>query len=398
MKAIQYLIIFALLLIVSSCSGPAEDTGIPADLEAKKELLKTKRAEMRELNQQVRDIEQAIAAQDPDFAPKTTLVTTQTLAKSNFTDYATLQATVQADETAMAGAELPGLITSLRVDEGDNVRKGQLIATINVESVAVQRGELETSMALAKTVYERQQRLWEQKIGSELQYLEAKNNYERLQQGLKSFDVQLAKKNVYAPISGTIQRVFMRAGENAMPGAPIVSIISTGDLKIVADAPEEFLAKIKNRQSVKVNVPALGESFTATVTRIGKTVDAANRTFIVEISVPRAQADKLKTNLLAEVEVLNGEIKDAIVISQDMVQQEVSGRKFVFIAGPGEEAGSMAAKKVFVETGEHFANNVVIKSGLSVGDQLIETGSRGLVAGQAISLTTDPTSTDTNGK
>jgi RND family efflux transporter MFP subunit len=397
MKSLHYLIIPALLLIVSSCSGP-EEAGIPETLKAKQELLKTKRAELRDLNKELKDLEGAIAAQDPDYAPKTTLVTARTLVRSNFTDYATLQATVQADETATAGAELPGLITSLRVDEGDNIQRGQLIATINVESVSVQRTELETSLSLAKTVFERQKRLWDQNIGSELQYLEAKNNYERIQQGLKSFDVQLAKKNVYAPISGTIQQVFMRAGENAMPGAPIVSIISTGDLKIIADAPEEFLTKIKNKQSVKVTVPALGESFEASVSRIGKTVDASNRTFAVEVNVPRAQAAKLKTNLLAQVEILNSQIEDAIVISQDVVQREVNGRKFVFIAAPGEETGTMIAKKASVETGATFANKVVITSGLKVGDQVIQTGSRGLVEGQAISLTTDPASIDRNGK
>lgn len=398
MKSLHYLIISALLLIIVSCSGSAEEVGIPESLEAKKELLKNKRTELRDLNKELKELESAIADQDPDYAPKTTLVTATTVAKSNFTDYATLQATVQADETATAGAELPGLITSLRVDEGDNVRRGQLIASINVDGVSVQRAELETSISLAKTVFERQKRLWDQNIGSEIQYLEAKNNYERLQQGLKSIDVQLAKKNVYAPISGTIQRVFMRAGENAMPGAPIVSIISTGDLKIVADAPEEFLAKIKNQQQVKVKVPALGESFEARVVRIGKTIDAANRTFAVEVSVPRSEAKKLKTNLLAEVEVLNSQIEDAIVISQDVVQREVSGRKFIFVVAPGNDPGTSIAKKAFVETGVSFANKVVITNGLKVGDKIIQTGSRGLVADQPISLTTDPASIDTNGK
>lgn len=398
MKLLHSLIIFVLLLMVSNCSGPAEEEGIPASLEAKKELLKTKRAALRDLNNEVKSLEDSIAAQDPDYAPKTTLVTATTVGKNNFSDYATLQATVQADETATAGAELPGLITSLKVKEGDNVRRGQLIATINIESVTVQRSELETSISLAKTVFERQKRLWDQNIGSEIQYLEAKNNYERLQKGLESIDVQLAKKNVYAPISGTIERVFMRAGENAMPGMPIVSIISTGDLKIVADAPEEFLAKIKTRQGVKVMVPALGESFNASVTRIGKTIDAANRTFAVEINVPRSEAAKLKTNLLAEVEVLNSQIEDAIVISQDLVQREVNGRKFIFVVAPGEEKGSTIAKKSFVETGKNFANQVVIISGLKEGDQVIQTGSRGLVEGQAISLTKDPVSTDNNGK
>lgn len=386
----------AILLVVSSCSAPAENDGeIPTELEAKKEMLKTLRAELRTTNQKIKEVESAIAAQDPNFAPKLTLVTATSIAKMDFNNFANLQATVQADETAMAGPEIPGRILTMTVDEGDNVRRGQRIATLDVQSVTTQKAELETAISLAKTVFERQERLWDQKIGTELQYLEAKNNYERLQQNLKSLDIQLAKANVYAPISGTIQQVFMRAGENAMPGAPIVSIISTGKLKIVADAPEEFLTKVRRGQKVTVNVPTLAEAFTAPISRIGKTVDPANRTFEVEINVPAATTRKLKTNLLAEVEVLEEKIKDAIVISQDMVQQEVNGRQFVFVVADGKEADNKIAKKAFIETGSRFDNQVIVLDGLSVGDQLITNGSRGLIDGQSISVNL---SSENNGK
>lgn len=398
MKTLYSYLTLALLLILSACNAPVENTDeIPADLSAKKERLKTLRSDLREVNDKIKELEDAIAAQDPNFAPKLTLVNATSLAKSSFSDYGNIQATVQPEETAMAGPEVPGRILKLRVDEGDNVRRGQLIATLDVESVSSQRAELETASSLAKTVYDRQKRLWEQNIGSELQYLEAKNNYERLQQSLKSVDVQLAKANVYAPISGTIQQVMMRTGENAMPGAPIVSIISTGKLKVVADASEEFLTKVKRGQSVKVNIPALGESFTAPISRIGKTIDAANRTFEIDIKVPAKQVRKLKTNLLAEVEILKEEVKDVIVISQDMVQQEVNGRSFVFLAVPGKEEGSTVAKKAFIEPGSHANNMVLIRDGLSVGDKLITTGSRGLVDGQHIALSTTTTS-ENNGK
>ena len=134
----------------------------------------------------------------------------------------------------MATPEIPGRITSMRFEEGDAIRRGQLVATIDVENVSTQRAELETAAELAKTVYERQQRLWDQKIGSELQFLQAKNSYDRIQQQLKSIDVQAAKKNVYAPISGTVDRIMMRQGESAMPGAPILSILNTNDLDVVA--------------------------------------------------------------------------------------------------------------------------------------------------------------------
>ena len=258
----------------------------PKTWPVSRRLLKAKRSELRELTREVDALEAAIGEQNPSLRPAGTLVSTEAIATSSFTDYANVQATVRASETAMATPEIPGRIISMRFDEGDAIRRGQLVATIDVENVSTQRAELETAASLAKTVYERQERLWEQKIGSELQYLQAKNSYERLQQQLKSIDVQAAKQNVYAPISGTVDRVMMRQGESAMPGAPILSILNTNDLDVVADAPEDLLTKVQRGQKVKVIVPTANLEFEAPVTRIGKTVDPANRTFEVEVKVP----------------------------------------------------------------------------------------------------------------
>ncbi|NJO87331.1 MAG: efflux RND transporter periplasmic adaptor subunit [Lewinella sp.] len=277
MKHTLILFFAFLLAALTACGGekPSTDEGFPADLGAKRELLKTKRAELRQLNKYIEDLEVAMSAQDPDYAPKASLVTADTLALGNFKDYGTLQATVKAAETAYASAELAGRLLRVTVEDGAQVRRGQLLATLNVEDIQNQKAELEKAAELAKTVYERQQKLWDQKIGSEIQYLEAKNSYERLQKSLGSFDTQLGKRNVYAPISGTVEMVNLRAGEIAVPGAPIVTIVSTGKLKVVADAPEEFLTKVKPGQRVEISVPSLGESFVAPVSRIGRTVDAA---------------------------------------------------------------------------------------------------------------------------
>ncbi|MEL6140589.1 MAG: efflux RND transporter periplasmic adaptor subunit, partial [Bacteroidota bacterium] len=302
----KYPIYILLLALLAACSVTTEEvTTIPEDLAGKRELLKAKRTELRELKGFLEELEAAIAEQDPDFAPKSALVTATTIKSSDFNSYATIQATVKANETAFASGELAGQILKLTVDEGDYIRRGQLIATLDVEPIEKQRAELETAIELAKTVYERQERLWNQNIGSEIQYLEAKNNYERLQKSLEGFDTNLAKRNVYAPITGTVDMVNLRAGETAMPGAPIVTILSTNDLKIVADAPEEYLTKFRRGQRVKVNIPTLESSFNANVSQIGKTVDPANRTFEVDVAVPRNQANRLKANLLAEVEVLD---------------------------------------------------------------------------------------------
>ncbi|OAV44117.1 efflux RND transporter periplasmic adaptor subunit [Lewinella sp. 4G2] len=375
---------YVLLLLLSACGGGEETEAIPTDLAGRQELLKTKRAELRELTKEVAELQDLIYEQDPSLAPKGVLVATTTVEPTSFEDYANIQATVSASETAMATPEIPGRITSMRFEEGDAIRRGQLVATIDVENVSTQRAELETAAELAKTVFERQERLWEQKIGSELQYLQAKNNYDRIQQQLKSIDVQAAKKNVYAPISGTVDRIMMRQGESAMPGAPILSILNTNDLDVVGDAPESLLTKVKRGQRVKVNVPTANLSFEAPVTRIGKTVDPANRTFEVEIKVPAKYRRELKANLLAEVEVLDFQAENIIVVSQDQIQQEIDGRRYVFVVD--EQDGETVARKKYITTGESYDNRAIIEEGLEVGDRIITDGSRGLVDGQKISL------------
>jgi len=389
MKTIPFLLPLLLLTLLASC-GPATDADtVPTDLAGKKEYLRTKKAELRTLTQEVESLEKEIFAEDPSLAPKGTLVAFESIKPSSFEDFASVQATITASESAMATPQLPGRIMSMGFEEGEAIRKGQLVAVIDVEDITSQRTELETAAELAKTIYERQQRLWDQKIGSEIQYLQAKNNYERTQKQLATIDVQTAKKNVYAPISGTVDRVLMRQGETAAPGVPIISILNTNNLDVVADASEDLLTKVKRGNRLKVKVPALNLEFMAPVSRIGKTVDPANRTFEVELNVPNRYQRQLKANLLAEVEVLDYQADNIIVISQDNIQQEIDGRRFVFVATDDAEKGAVA-KRTYIETGGSYDNKAVIESGLAVGDRLITAGSRGLTDGQKISLSQNP--------
>ena len=391
----KYCVSIFLPLLLFTC-GPAESDAPPETVEEIQAALKDRRAQLRTLTQEVEQLETQLAEVDPTFAPNVTLVAYETVEPTSFTNFAEVQATVRAAETAMATPEIPGRILRMSFEEGDPIRKGQLVATLDVEGTETQRAELETAASLAKTVFERQQKLWEQNIGSEIQYLQAKNSYERIQQQLKSIDIQANKRNVYAPLSGTVDQVMMRTGEAAMPGAPILSIISTNDLDIVADAPEDLLTKVALRQRVNVRVPALNLEFEAPISRIGRTVDPANRTFEVEIDVPRQYVGQLKANLLAEVEVQDFNAEDLIVVSQDQIQQDVDGQRYVFVAE--EVDGELVARKTFVETGASYDNRAVIESGLSSGARVITSGGRGLTDGQPIALSQSPLQpTATNG-
>lgn len=383
MKYISSLLPLLFILTLASCGRAPVDEKAETVSEIQ-ELIKAKRTTIRDLAKSIDSLESKLFVLKPELAPKGTLVSFATIKTESFEDYANVQATVVASESAVASPQIPGRILQMNFEEGDAIRKGQLVAVLDVEDITTQRAELETAAELAKTVFERQKRLWDQQIGSEIQYLQAKNNYERMQKQLASIDVQSSRKNVYAPISGTVDRVFQRQGENGAPGAPILSILNTNDLEIVADAPEDLLTKVKRGQKVRVRVPTAGKVFEAPITRIGKTVDPANRTFEIETSIPASVRRDLKANLLAELEVLDYQAENIIVVSQDQIQQEIDGRRYVFVVT--EQEGETIARKTYVKTGASFDNKAVIESGLSVGDRIVTAGGRGLTDGQRISL------------
>ncbi len=372
-----------LLTLLSACGGQQPKTAegeMPESLEEKRALLRERRAVLEELTREVEALEAAIAEQDPNIAHRT-LVRVAPVERQDFNHYVTVQATVQAEELVDATAEISGRILRLTVEEGDNVRRGQLIATVDVEQVQKQIEEVETSLELANTVFERQKRLWEQNIGSELQYLEAKNNVDRLQKNLESLRVQLRKANVYAPIGGSVERVALRSGELAAPGSPIVQILNTGDLQVEADVPENYLTAVRQGERVRVRIPALDMDFEAPVTQIGRTIDPANRTFQVEVDLPRGNS-RLKPNLLAEMLIRDYQAEDVVLVPLDLVQQEISGRKYVFVQAEGERGP--VARKVYVETGRTSEGQTIITSGLNGGELLIQEGARGLEDGQLI--------------
>ncbi|WP_020537068.1 efflux RND transporter periplasmic adaptor subunit [Lewinella cohaerens] len=372
-----------LALIFASCQAEAPEGELPASLDEKKTLLREKRIALKGLSDEIKTLEDAIAAQDPDSQDAGVLVATTKVAKSDFASYVVLQGSVTAEDLTDATAEIGGRILQLEAKEGQTVRRGQLIAVLDVEGYQKQREELETTLSLAIDVFERQKRLWDQNIGSEIQFLQAKNNKERLEKSLGTLDLQLSKNKVYAPISGVVERVVLQSGELAGPGVPIIQILNTSELKLAADVPENYIRSVSRGEKVEVAVPALGIERTLPVSLIGKTVDPANRTFKVEVKLP-ANPD-LKPNLLAEMKIKEFVAEDVVTISMDWVQQEVGGKRFVFVLDENED-GAMIASKHYVKIGESYDGSVIITEGLVGGEQLITEGSRDLTDGQLIKI------------
>ncbi len=379
----QFILLSLISAIIAIGCTPPDSTVDTFDLESiegVKSALKQKTDAVSTLQTEIEELSAKLQILDPTAKKPKVPVEVSAIEVETFESYSTFQANVTANDLGMASSETGGRIISLSVNEGDYVKAGQLIATVDVETIEKQKLELQTSLSLARTVYERQERLWKQNIGSELQYLEAKNNKERIEQSLKTFDSQLAKKNVFAPISGVIDMVSIKQGEMAGPGAPIVMILNTSQLKIEADIPEKFLSSVKRGNTVDVYFPALDIETRKSISSVGRRIDPANRTFKIEMNTS-SMSGRIKPNLLAEVTVKEQAIQDVIAIPVNLLQQEVSGENFVYI-----EADGLAVKRKVV-TGISNDNTIIIEDGLTAGDNLIRTGAIGLSNGAELLVT-----------
>lgn len=373
-------IITTLILAIAftACQAPSANE-IPEDLAAKRTLLSQKRKELRELNSFIASLDSAIVAQDPTAnAEKAVLITTAKVEKQEFNRFVEIQGSVQADDFIDVSAETSGRITHLAVKEGQYVKRGQLIAKLDLETLKKQIAEIEISRDLAQTTHDRQKRLWDQNIGSEMQYLQAKNNLDRLNKNLELMQLQLSKGNVYAPQSGEVEKVVLQAGEIASPGIPIVMMLNTHKLKVVAEIPETYLGKIKKGQILTVNFPAINQTRDLKVTLIGNVINPANRTFTVEMAM--SKPGNLKPNLLANVKVNDLSIKDALVLPIDNIQQEVGGKSFIYTVNNDR------AQKTYVSTGESADGKVVITEGLNGGETLILKGAQTVKDGSLVEI------------
>ena len=376
--------IIAICIVFLACSASqTESNQLPRDVTALRALQKSKKAEIKALNQELTKIETLIDSLDQDKVIQRKLVTVKPAARQDFERFVKVQGAVETDDIVSVSSETGGRIVRMSLNEGDYVRKGQLIAKIDMETIRKQMDELNTQLDLAKTTYERQQRLWDQQIGSEMQYLQAKNAVERIEKNLETLEHQLSKENVYAPISGAVDMVNLKSGETAGPGTPIIMILNTSRVKVVVDLPESFLSKVKRGEYVTVFFPALNQEIKARITLIGRKIDPANRTFEAEIDILNKDG-LFKPNLLAEVMIQDYFATDVVVIPQELVQQEVSGQNYVLIQGEGED-GHFAQKREVVP-GESSESDVIISEGLEGGEMLIIDGARSLSENELIDI------------
>jgi membrane fusion protein (multidrug efflux system) len=235
-------------------------------------------------------------------------------------------------------------------------------------------------LALARTIFERQERLWKKNIGSEIEYLQAKNNKEGLEMKLETLREQLNLTKILAPIEGMVDNVLIKEGEMAAAGFGAFRIVQLSLLKITASLAENYIPRVKKGDVVRVLVPVIDREFDQTVGAVSQVIDPDNRTFEIEIQVPRSERD-LKPNMLAVITINDYSSPDALVVPQNIVQ-ETGSSKFLFVAV--EAGGIWKAERREVKTGESFDNQVEVLTGIQPGEHVITLGFQSLADGQSI--------------
>lgn len=379
MKAQYILILLTATLFVTSCGGEKQ----PNSLAEKKAALAQLKADAKSLTEKISKLETEIKAADPSMkaAEKVLPVVTEALQPTNFKSFIQLQGTVETKNTATATPRMAGTYTTVIVKEGQTVNAGQLLAKIDNAILRDQIAALKQQMELANTVFEKQKSLWDQKIGTEIQYLQAKNNKESLEKNLAVLNTQVDMYNVYAPISGAVERVMAKTGEIAAPGMPLASIVNLGSLKATANVPDTYISNIRMGDAVKVKLPDIDREINARVTFISKLVNPANRTFKIEASIP--SSSDIKPNMISILNIADINKSNALVIKQNYIQSTEFG-DVVYVAEM--EGNKKVAKSRKIKTGVSYNGEIEILDGLKAGDLIVTEGYQDLVDGQVISF------------
>ncbi|HEY1115031.1 MAG TPA: efflux RND transporter periplasmic adaptor subunit [Chitinophagaceae bacterium] len=382
-KNIYWLLLIG--LIAASCGNARKDKS--ALLNDKKAELQELKADQKELNDKIATLETEIAKLDTTnvSAGKPKLVAIELVGPNAFTHYVDLQGKIDAENVGyVAPRGQGGQIRALYVKQGQYVKKGQLLMKLDDAVVRTQLDQLNSQLAFQQDLYKRQQNLWKEGIGTEVQLTSARQNVISLQKQIASVQEQLSLSNVYAPISGVAEEVNVRVGEffspqsAATPGAGI-RIVNTGTLKVVADVPENYLGKIGVGSSIQVQLPNTRRVIETKVKVAGKVIDPATRAFYIEAPIP--SDPDFKPNQIAIVKIQDYATSNAITIPLSTLQNDESG-KFVMVAE--KEGGRLVARKHKIIVGELYGDRLEVKSGLQPGDQLITEGFQSLYEGQLL--------------
>ena len=367
------------LLVFIQCGSPIKKSVTEIISEGSLEeiqLLKTRHVKtINKLKKELNQLNEALLLKDQ--TQRYVLVESIELEKEIFNHFVSFQGSIETDKNVVIYPEIPGLLKKIHVEEGQQVSEGTLLAEISDGGLIDQLDQLKLQLKLAKTTYNRQKRLWNQKIGSEIQFLQAKTTYLSLQKSVSQMNDQVTKTKITAPFDGIIDHIIADSGSNLSPGmTPIMRIINLDQMKVTAEIPEMHLPNIQKNTSAIVSVPVLGIQFNEVVANVGNFINPNNRSFRVEISINN-QNGALKPNMTAEIKVNDYKNREAILVPIKDVLENQNGESYVYLLEVSDEANDIyKVVKTFVKLGKTLDNKIEILEGLKAGDKIVEEGIR----------------------
>ena len=357
-----------LALLMASCGGNPDKK---AQLEALKKQQSTLTEEIQKLEAEVKLTDTSAVANT-----KSIIVGFTELKKESFTHYLQVQGKIDSDKNISVSSQVGGLVDNVFVVKGQQVAKGTLLAKTDGSQILKGIQEVDKSLEFANELFDKQKRLWDQKIGTEVQYLQAKNQKESLERKKSTLQEQYAKTSIHAPFTGVIDEVFTREGQMLSPGMPAFRLVNSTELKLIAQVSESYVSNVKVGQDAIIVFPDLNKTINTKITVVGDIIDPVNRTFQVDLAL-KQDKNMLKANMISYVKIKDYTNPSVIVIPVNLIQRS-NDKSYVYVAENGKSA------KRFVTLGRHYESTVEVLDGLHEGDKLITIGYQDLVDGQSI--------------
>lgn len=385
MKKIIYTLGISFLLI--NCSQEMVDTSNTNGVEGinLEELNIQKANYTQQINDLKLELEKINSAIDAlGSSEKRTLITAFITETQSFEHQIEIQANIKTRQNVLIYPEFAGRLITLKVVEGQNVKKGNLLALIDDAGITDQLDQMILQLNLAKTTFERTQRLWDQKIGSEMMYLEAKTRYKAAQKQVSQIKQQLAKTKIYAPFNGVIDEIQARLGSNLIPGiTPVLRIVNLNTMFAESDVPENYLSNITKGSKAKVSIPALNQIQNTEIHQTGNFITPSNRTFRVEARLENPEG-LIKPNLNARLSVIDYFNPEAIMIPLRVVREDAKNQPYVFVLSKPEKDNGFTTEQRMVTLGKTKEEMVEIIDGLTTGELVVEEGVSLLVTNQKV--------------
>jgi RND family efflux transporter MFP subunit len=358
-----------------------------SDLGRKRQELDSLKAAYKELGEKIKAADQWIADHDTTVKKNLPAVTTLVLAPTRFEHFVQAHGHVKADKSAELYS-MGGRVRRVLVKEGDRVRKGDLLVDLDNDAIEKQVAQAEAGYDLANEVFQRQERLWKEQVGSEVQYLQTKSNKEQAEAAVAALREQYRMSRITAPFDGTVDEIMVSVGEMTAPQFPVARVVDLTGASMEADVPESYLQRVKVGDPVLVEFPSLGDSVNATLANVSRFIDPANRTFKVTLRVPNGET-YVRPNLLSVVHIRDMVQDSAIVVPSRCIQEDVEGRSYVFALDTDAEKRPIT-RKVLVKRVMDYKSNTLLAPGLGLTgtETLIDEGAKSVGDKQQVKVTT----------